>query len=255
MIVPQLRSPIVLVHGLLGYDRIQFGSWTLLEYFRRIGDALLAGGNRVLVPRLNPTAGVADRSEQLRRYIHEHAGTEPVHVIAHSLGGLDARHMISHRGMADRILTLTTVGTPHRGSPCADLGVRCLAAVIRPLLDFLRLPYQAYFDLTTAACRTFNDRTPNSPTVRYFSVAGRIEGPWHSLRWLPGQKFIERTEGPNDGVVSIASATWGESLDVWTGDHLNLINHRNIGAIRSGVWVDRTVLYSQLVRKLADLGY
>jgi triacylglycerol lipase len=255
MSIPQLRSPIILVHGLLGYDQIRFGRWTLVEYFRRIGRALLAAGNRVLVPRLSPTAGIADRADQLSRYISEKAGAEPVHVIAHSLGGLDARYMISHLGMAERVLTLTTVGTPHRGSPCADVGVRYLAAVTRPLLDFLRIPYQAYFDLTTDSCREFNQRTPNAPNVRYFSIAGRIEGPWHSLHWLPGQKLIERVEGPNDGVVSVSSATWGESLDVWAGDHLNLINHPNPRAMWSGVWIDRTVLYGQLVRKLADLGY
>jgi triacylglycerol lipase len=255
MIIPQLRSPIVLVHGLLGYDQIRCGRWTLVEYFRGIGRALLAAGNRVLVPRLSPTQGVGDRARQLQRYIHQSAGTEPVHVIAHSMGGLDARHMISNLGMADRVLTLTTVGTPHRGSPCADLGIRYLGAVVRPLLDFLRIPYQAYFDLTTNSCRMFNERTPDAPGVRYFSVAGRIEGPWQSLRWLPGQKLVERVEGPNDGVVSVASATWGENLDVWPGDHLNLINWKNAGAMRRGVWVDRSVLYGQLVSKLADLGY
>ena len=37
------------------------------------------------------------------------------------------------------------------------------------------VPYQAYIDLTTTACRAFNERTPDAPTVRYFSVAGRID--------------------------------------------------------------------------------
>ena len=156
--------------------------------------------------------------------------------------------------MAERVLTLTTLGTPHRGSPCADLGVRALGGT-RALWDVLRLPYQAYFDLTTAACRAFNKQTPDSPAVRYFSVSGRIDEAWRSLRWLPGQKIVERVEGLNDGVVSVASATWGESLDVWPGDHLNLINWWNFRAIRRGVWVDRTILYGQLVCKLADLGF
>ena len=67
--------------------------------------------------------------------------------------------------------------------------------------------------------------------------------------------ITSRAEGPNDGVVSVASATWGESLDVWPGDHLNLINWPNRRAMRRGVWVDRTVLYGQLIHKLADLGF
>jgi len=36
-----------------------------------------------------------------------------VHLFAHSMGGLDARHMITHLGMANRVRTLTTIGTPH----------------------------------------------------------------------------------------------------------------------------------------------
>src|SRR5262249_5187529 len=38
-----------------------------------------------------------------------------VHVFAHSMGGLDARYMISRLGMAKRVLSLTTIATPHRG--------------------------------------------------------------------------------------------------------------------------------------------
>jgi len=40
------------------------------------------------------------------------------------MGGLDSRHAISLRlGLAERVLTLTTLGTPHRGTAFADWGV------------------------------------------------------------------------------------------------------------------------------------
>ena len=42
-----------------------------------------------------------------------------MHLIAHSMGGLDARHMIVREGMAERVASLTTVGTPHNGTPVA----------------------------------------------------------------------------------------------------------------------------------------
>jgi triacylglycerol lipase len=60
-------------------------------------------------------------------------------------------------------------------------------------------------------------------------------------------------EGPNDGIVSVASARWGERTDLWEGDHLNLINCRNPSAERLGLWTDRRFLYGGLVRRLADL--
>ena len=53
--------------------------------------------------------------EQIRRWT-----SEPVNLIAHSMGGLDARYLISRLGMADQVRSLTTISTPHRGSFMAD---------------------------------------------------------------------------------------------------------------------------------------
>src|SRR5687767_667605 len=101
MIIPQLRSPIVLVHGLLGFDRVQVANYTVASYFPGIFESLVAGGNRVLVPALSPTGGVAQRGQQLKDFLDKECPGEPVHLIAHSMGGLDARYMISHLGMED----------------------------------------------------------------------------------------------------------------------------------------------------------
>jgi triacylglycerol lipase len=244
-----------MVHGILGYGELRVGQWVLGDYFNGIPDFLRNAGNHIFVPCLSMTRGTSERAKQLRQFITRNLAGEHFHLIAHSLGGLDCRYLVTHLGMGERVLTLTTVGTPHRGSPFADWGIRMFAGVTRPLVDFLRVPYQAYFDLTTTACRTFNDRTPDSPRVRYFSVAGRIDEEWRSLRWRLLQKIVEAREGPNDGVVSVTSANWGESLDIWPGDHLNLINWRNARAMRRGVWIDRTVLYGRIICKLADLGF
>ena len=50
----------------------------------------------------------------------EETGARKLNLIAQSMGGLDARFAISRLGMADRIATLVTVSTPHRGSAIAD---------------------------------------------------------------------------------------------------------------------------------------
>ena len=62
------------------------------------------------------------RGEQLAAAIlRQVPGAEREHIIAHSMGGLDARHAIAHvPGLAGRVATLVTIGTPHRGSPVAD---------------------------------------------------------------------------------------------------------------------------------------
>src|SRR5438445_10269566 len=98
--IPKLQSPIVLVHGLLGVTRIQVGEWTLASYFGQIPKMLAAAGNRVLQPQLSLTGGVADRAGQLKDFLNREAPREPVHLIAHSMGGLDSRFLISNLGQA-----------------------------------------------------------------------------------------------------------------------------------------------------------
>src|SRR5262245_61155581 len=176
MIIPQLRSPVVLVHGLLGFDRLKIAGLTVAHYFAGIPDMLRAAGNRVLVPALSPTEAVAVRAQQLKDFLARESPGEPVHLLAHSMGGLDARYMISCLESRDRVLSLTTLGTPHRGSPFADWGIRRLKHLLKPVFDFFAMPTQAFYDLTTSSCKVFNERTPNVEGVRYFSVAGRHDG-------------------------------------------------------------------------------
>src|SRR5262245_32786429 len=175
MIVPRLRAPIVLVHGLFGFAEVRVGPKVLASYFHGIPEALRAPGNAVHVARLSPTRGVAARAGQLRDFLERVSPREPVHLFGHSMGGLDARYMISRLGMADRVLSLTTLGTPHAGSPFADWALRRLGRLVCPVLNFLGLPHEALQDLTVARCAEFNAQTPDAPSVRYFAVAGRYE--------------------------------------------------------------------------------
>src|SRR4029079_8661142 len=95
MNIPKLRSPIVLVHGLLGFDRLQIAGTTLVNYFPGVVELLQKAGNRVLIPALPPTGAVEERARRLKNFILQQSPNEPVHLIAHSMGGLDSRCMIS----------------------------------------------------------------------------------------------------------------------------------------------------------------
>jgi triacylglycerol lipase len=252
MTIPQLRSPIILVHGLFGFDRLRMGSWVMADYFPGIAEALRQAGNRVLVASLSPTAGIAERARQLKKLLDRECPAEPVHIFGHSMGGLDARYLISRLGMARRVLSLTTIGTPHRGSSFADWGVRRLANLVQPIFSFLGLSNQAFFDLTIANCRKFNAETQDVPGIRYFSVAGKFECGWTSPEWQLPATVITLAEGANDGIVSVKSATYGETCEIWAGDHLNLVNwHHPLASERR----DRVPDYARLVRRLADEGF
>ena len=243
MAVAALRSPVLLVHGLFGFDRIGVGAVSI-HYFPSVAARLEAAGNRVLVPALSPTGGVERRARQLKRFLDRKSPHEPVHLIAHSLGGLDARFMISRLGMAERVLSLTTISTPHRGTPFADWGIRHAGWLMRPTLRYLTLSNEAFHDLTLERCRRFNAEVPDAPGVRYFSVGSELTG--FRPEWVFSHSVVHSTEGPNDGVVSVASARYGEACDLWTGDHMSL-----------AVWQasDESPRWAGLVGRLRDLGF
>jgi triacylglycerol lipase len=255
MIVPRLRSPIVLVHGLLGYDHIRFCGWTVCSYFPGIPEFLSAAGNRVFIAKLSPTQGVPQRAAQLKAFLSRTVPDEPVHLFSHSMGGLDSRYMISRLDMGNRVLSLTTIGTPHRGSAFADWGTHRLGRLFLPMFRFFDIPPQAFYDLTTATCQRFNAQVPDAPGVRYLSVAGKWERHWPNPWWRLPHHIVSRAEGANDGVVSVASASYGESTEVWDADHVSMVNWPNPSAQARGLRQDRITPYGGLVRRLADEGF
>jgi triacylglycerol lipase len=252
---PQLNAPVVLVHGVSGFDRLFARRRPGKEYFPGVRRHLEAGGNRVFIPRISPTASIAVRAAELKAYLRRELGRQPVHLIGHSMGGLDSRYAISRLGLDSQVLSLTTIGCPHRGSAFADFSVARLRRFYRPLFRAAGLTDDAFFDLTTEACERFNETTPDAPTVRYFSVAGVIEKPWMAAGWKLPSRIVRRAEGPNDGVVSVASATWGERTAVWRGDHLNLVNWPNNRMRKAGEWPDRTGEYGALLEQLRQAGF
>jgi triacylglycerol lipase len=252
--IPRLDAPLVLVHGLCGFDRLYAFRRPVVDYFPGIRARLERAGNRVYTACVRPTAGVADRAADLKRFIEREVPPGPVHVIGHSMGGLDARYMIAKFGMHSRVRSLTTIGTPHRGTVFADWAVRRLGRLIKPILSVAGIPHQAFYDLTTARCRQFNETILNVPGVRYFAIAGQCEEPWIGPEWRVSYGMVAEAEGPNDGVVSVASARWGESTDLWPGDHLNLVNWPNRRARKRGKWPEMAPDYGRIVRRLAQAG-
>ena len=218
------RYPIVLVHGLLGFSHMGIEDFGAITYFRHIRPHLEEHGFRVIVVELGMTDGVAARAQQLKEWI-ERSTAGKVNLIAHSMGGLDSRYMIAHLGMSDRVASLTTVATPHRGSSFADWGIENVGSAA-PLLKALGVGTDAFFDLTSKACDRLNASAPNAPGVRYFSYSGtqRRGDVYGGLR--VSYDIITQREGPNDGLVSQRSARWGEYLGNVDADHLNLVGWR-----------------------------
>jgi triacylglycerol lipase len=249
---PRLSAPIVLAHGLFGFRRIGLGPLTLTWYFRGIPGILQAAGNRVLVTRVHPTAGVARRARKLGEQILEAFPDEPVHLIGHSMGGLDARELIADPAWEGRVLSLTTIATPHLGSSIADFA-KLRVGRIYSLLEKLGIEHRGFLDVTPGAAAEFNRRAPLPDRLPVFSVAG--DPPPEEVCW-PLRRLhaaLDELEGPNDGLVSVASATaFGRPLPSWPVDHLRQMNWLS-PEVHTAPCPRVARLYADVVENLANL--
>jgi triacylglycerol lipase len=231
---------IVLHHGLFGYEAVKLGKFRW-AYFQGIDKALTKAGHPILVTKVHPTGGVARRAAELKSALEKGLaelnghGRGKVVIVAHSLGGLDARYMIHKLGMADRVAALLTITTPHRGSPYADWCARHLGKRLGgfELMEFLGLDVDAIRDLTTERCARFNEKITDVPGVQYFSVTAAREWRKCAPFVLHSHKVIADAEGDNDGLVSVRSGTWGTHLCTWRADHFHTINKRYVLEFRN----------------------
>jgi triacylglycerol lipase len=231
--------PIILSHGIARFDIL--GQRVLkidnndlfdgMHYFRNIRTHLKSHGFYVHHTNVDWAGGVDRRSRELKRQIEElladeRLGANKVHIVAHSMGGLDARHMLfdnKEDGLHKKVASLTTIATPHHGSPAAD----AIVGKVGGILDVFHLGDGAS-DLTTEACRKFNEKVADWERgcgVFFQAYAGRQEF-WQifeplKLTW----PIIYDREGDNDGLVSVKSAKWNDDYFVGPpqdADHFNL---------------------------------
>jgi triacylglycerol lipase len=116
----ETRFPIVLVHGLLGFEDLL----GVVEYWPGIADALADGGAEVFVLESSPVNSSEARGESLIPQIEEVlaiTGAAKVNIFGHSQGSMDARYIAAVR--PDLVASVTSIGGPHLGSPVADLVV------------------------------------------------------------------------------------------------------------------------------------
>ena len=260
-----LRHPVVLMHG--------FG---LLASFRRGGHlhdeamSLRLHGVQAYAPNVAPYNSVPIRAEMWKERI-EHVlretGADCVNLIAHSMGGLDARYLISQMGLHDMVASLVTISTPHHGTSIASIlreQPERLQGLVTDLCNWMGshvmddctadfLP--AVAGLTPEYLRdTFNPSVPDHPSVRYWSYAGRAgkgtDVPLNPLLILLNTLLYAR-EGVNDGLVSVESAQWGTFLGVIDADH-----PREVGLqVTPGGTFRSNDFYRSVVQMLADEGF
>jgi triacylglycerol lipase len=207
-----------------------------IHYFRDVKPRLEAKGHRVLAHRVPPVASCKARARTLADGIQAKFNTDPVHIIAHSMGGLDCRMMIGENfnglGETGRVLSLTTLSTPHQGSPLADLlagkGPEDVRRRVFDALEKVGIDIGGLRDLTSDVDGKLPDVPKDFPHIhcRSYAASGRSGSRPTTFGLLPSHAYIKHKTGQdNDGAVAVASATYGEFKGAWPCDHLQVVGH------------------------------
>jgi triacylglycerol lipase len=114
------RPPVLLVHGLAA-DRSCFS--VMEDRLHRAGYTTLSTSYSCRGADIEECARALERDAA---WLLARTGSDRVHVVAHSLGGVVLRWAATHTRMRDWVDVAVTLGSPHRGTPAARLAPRGL---------------------------------------------------------------------------------------------------------------------------------
>ena len=220
-----VQYPIVLVHGLSGFDTLLF------DYFYGVQGRLAGvGANQVFTPQLTGWESNEVRGEELLDYIQTVlavTGAAKVNLIGHSQGGPTSRYVAAVR--PDLVASVTSIGSPHYGSDVADIisdsplqgAAVAIGNAIGSLIALLsgdpsqeQNALAALEALNSDGAAAFNAQYPqglrngpcrNTPNVR--------TGPWWWPTWVKDYSV-------NDGDHSVAGVRYYS----WGGTYSALFN-------------------------------
>lgn len=240
---PWTRSPILLMHG-LGVRSEAAG----LSYYR---DRLLDAGYVARSPNVVPYNDSWARADEWVAHLDAWRadGTwRTVHLVGHSLGGIDARLLAAQYDPEHRIVSVTSLSTPHRGAPVADRVLSLVqdygwasSAVTGLLHVFVPNDVEAQdveaqlAQLSLAGMAAFNEEVLDRPDVAYRSwsavtcnwFAYTCRASWNdetvSLSLMVPYVMMEGMGYDlQDGLVFLDSSLWGEHQGILSADHSDI---------------------------------
>lgn len=123
-------TPILLIHGIMDNRSV----FTVFGHaLRRRGFGVVHAINYSIL-----TGDLREAANELRSHVErlrEMTGSDKVHIVGHSLGGMIARYYVQRMGGDAAVDTLVTLGSPHGGSNTAYLLPIPLARQLRPGSD------------------------------------------------------------------------------------------------------------------------
>ena len=219
----QTKYPIVLVHGMMGWD-----SMGPYEYWFGIPGALRRDGAQVYVAQVSAANSTEVRGEQLLTYVKQvmaATGAKKVNLIGHSHGAPTARYVASVAPTL--VASVTSVGGANKGVPTADI-MRGVAvpgsyseAVLTTIVDgiartiaFLsgdrnaQMSAAALDSMTTAGAAKFNAAHPQGvPRTACGEGDYQVNGVYY-FSWS-GARTVTNVLDPVDGALKLASQAFG----------------------------------------------
>ena len=279
----QTRYPIVLAHGMLGFD-----SMLGIDYWYGIPQALRRDGAQVYVTEVSQLNTSELRGEELLQQVEEIvaiSGKRKVNLVGHSHGGPTVRYVAAVR--PDLVASVTSVGAPHKGSDVADLlrklpegsgGEAILAGLTNgmgALIHFLsgspstepQNSLGSLESLNSEGAARFNAKYPQGvPTsacgegaykvngVRYYSWSGTspLTNPLDVSDAMLGAGSLAFDEA-NDGLVGRCSSHLGMVIrDNYRMNHLDEVNQ--VLGLTSLFETDPVTIYRQHANRLKNAG-
>jgi triacylglycerol lipase len=280
----QTKYPIVMVHGLFGFDNIG-----PVEYFYGIPRSLRADGAKVYTVQVSAANSTEVRGEQLLTQVKQilaATGASKVNLMGHSHGGPTVRYVASVR--PDLVASVSSIAGVNKGSAVADILTKvappgsisnavittvtnALATVINFISGGGGLPQSsnaALASLSTAGSAKFNLAHPQGiPTtacgqgayvvngVSYFSWSGAQ--PYTNVFDIldPALALTSLAFGgaKNDGLVSSCSSHLGKVIrDDYAMNHLDEVN-QTVGLVNI-FETNPVTVFRQQANRLKNMG-
>ncbi|WP_426205899.1 esterase/lipase family protein [Pseudomonas sp. TWP3-1] len=255
------RYPIVLIHGLFGFDKIAG-----MAYFFKIKEHLENAGAEVFAVSVPAANSNEKRGEFLLSQVEQilqQTGAAKVNLFGHSQGPLAARYVAALH--PEKVASVTSISCPNQGSEIADQLRKALTPGALPealaLLIFNAVgtflsvisghpqnpqdAAAAFASLTSEGLAEFNRKYPQGVPkvwggegdevvngVRYYSWSGTVQQPQtpqildpSHLNCIALSKLFYKEKDANDGLVGQFSSHLGKVIrSDYPMDHFDAVN-------------------------------
>ena len=260
------RYPLILLHG-IGFRDLRY-----FNYWGRIPKELVRNGAVVYYGHQEAWGTIEENAGIIRGKIEEilrEAHCEKVNIIAHSKGGLDARYMIRAMHMEDKVASLTTISTPHKGSELLNILNKLPDGIYRSVSSLFDWTYARFGDsnpdcyhaskqLSPDFCMEFNRKYPDSPKVYYQSYASCVKHTLgDGLLSIPNLLMFLAGASRNDGLVTTESAKWGNFRKTFVSAGRRGISHGDMIDLKREDYkgFDVVEAYVEMVAELKEKGF